>query len=58
MAAVDSIKTTEISLIFYITNATMQLYAEWHFFALSYGKNACDSIGGTIKQVAAYASLQ
>ena len=34
------------------------LYAEWHFFATSHGKNACDSIGGTIKQVAAYASLQ
>ena len=34
------------------------LYAEWHFFALSHGKNGCDSIGGTIKQIAAYASLQ
>ena len=34
------------------------LYAEWHFFASSHGKNACDSIGGTIKQMAAYASLQ
>ena len=34
------------------------LYAEWHFFATSHGKNACDGIGGTIKQMAAYASLQ
>ena len=25
------------------------LYAEWHFFAMSHGKNACDGIGGTIK---------
>ena len=25
------------------------LYAEWHFFATSHGKNACDGIGGTIK---------
>ena len=34
------------------------LYAEWHFFAMSHGKNACDGIGGTIKRMAAYASLQ
>ena len=34
------------------------LYAEWHFFAMSHGKNGCDTIGGTIKQIAAYASLQ
>ena len=34
------------------------LYAEWHFFAMPHGKNTCDSIGGTIKQMAAYASLQ
>ena len=34
------------------------LYAEWHFFATSHGKNACDGIGGTIKRMAAYASLQ
>ena len=34
------------------------LYAEWHFFATSHGKNACDGIGGTIKQMVAYASLQ
>ena len=34
------------------------MYAEWHFFATSHGKNACDGIVGTIKQMAAYASLQ
>ena len=34
------------------------LYAEWHFFATCHGKNACDGIGGTIKRMAAYASLQ
>ena len=33
------------------------LYAEWHFFATSHGKNACDGFGGTIKRMAAYASL-
>ena len=32
--------------------------AEWHFFATSHGKNACDSIGVTIKRLAAYSSLQ
>ena len=25
---------------------------------MSHGKNGCDTIGGTIKQIAAYASLQ
>ena len=34
------------------------MYAEWHFFATSHGKNACDGIVGTIKRMAAYASLQ
>lgn len=32
--------------------------AEWHFFATSHGKEACDGIGGTIKRQAARASLQ
>ena len=34
------------------------LYALWHFFAMSHGKNACDGIDGTIKWITAYASLQ
>ena len=34
------------------------LYAEWHFFAMSHGKIICDDIDGTIKRMAAYASLQ
>ena len=34
------------------------LYAEWHFFATSHGKNVCDSIGWTTTQMAGYASLQ
>ena len=34
------------------------MYAEWHFFVISHGKNACDGIGGTIKQMAAYVSWQ
>ena len=34
------------------------MVSEWHFFATSHGKNACDGIGGTIKRLAAYASLQ
>lgn len=32
--------------------------AEWHFFATSHGKNACDGVGGTIKRLATRASLQ
>ena len=31
--------------------------AEWHFFANSYSKNACDGVEGTIKTLAARASL-
>ena len=30
---------------------------EWHFFATSHGKNACDGIGGTVKHAAYRHSL-
>lgn len=32
--------------------------AEWHFFATSHGKGACDGVGGTVKRLASRASLQ
>lgn len=32
--------------------------AEWHFFASSHGKGACDGIGGCVKKAAYRASLQ
>jgi hypothetical protein len=32
--------------------------AEWHFFATSHGKSACDGVGGTLKRLTAKASLQ
>ena len=32
--------------------------AEWHFSATSHGKGACDGVGGTVKRLAAQASLQ
>ena len=32
--------------------------AEWHFFATSHGKGPCDGLGGTLKRLAAKASLQ
>lgn len=32
--------------------------AEWHFHATSHGKGACDGVGGTVKRLAARASLQ
>lgn len=35
-----------------------ELQAEWHFFATSHGKSASDGIGGTLKRLAAKASLQ
>jgi hypothetical protein len=31
---------------------------EWHFFATFHGKSACDSLGGTIRRLAARVSLQ
>lgn len=34
------------------------LAAEWNFFATSHGKSACDGVGGTVKRLAARASLQ
>jgi hypothetical protein len=34
------------------------LPAEWHFSATSHGKGACDGLGGTVKRLAARASLQ
>lgn len=34
------------------------LAAEWNFFATSHGKSACDGAGGTVKRLAARASLQ
>ena len=32
--------------------------AEWNFFATSHGKGPCDGLGGTVKHLAAKASLQ
>ena len=32
--------------------------AEWHFSATYHGKGACDGLGGTVKRLAAKASLQ
>lgn len=32
--------------------------AQWHFSATSHGKDACDGLGGTVKRLAARASLQ
>ena len=34
------------------------IHAQWHFSATSHGKDAYDSLGGTVKRLAARASLQ
>jgi hypothetical protein len=39
-------------------NEEFGVAAEWHFFAASHGKSACDGVGGTLKMLAAKASLQ
>ena len=38
--------------------ADFGIHAEWHFFATSHGKGPCDGVGGTVKRLAARASLQ
>ena len=35
-----------------------EVKCEWHFFATSHGKSACDGIGGVVKRITAKASLQ
>nr|XP_047134910.1 uncharacterized protein LOC124812388 [Hydra vulgaris] len=35
-----------------------EVSAEWHFFATSHGKSACDGVGGTFKRLVARVSLQ
>jgi hypothetical protein len=39
-------------------NENFGVAADWHFFATSHGKSACDGVGGTLKRLAAKASLQ
>jgi hypothetical protein len=39
-------------------NHDFGIKAEWHFAATSHGKGACDGLGGTVKRLAAKASLQ
>lgn len=38
--------------------ADFSIEAEWNFFASSHGKNACDGVGGSVKRLAAQASLR
>ena len=40
------------------TEDDFEVKAEWHFSATSHGKGACDGLGGTVKRLAARASLQ
>ena len=44
------------NLIFH--EAHFGVAAEWHFFATAHGKGPCDGIGGSLKRLAARASLQ
>ena len=37
---------------------SFHVHAEWHFFATSHGKTAADGVAGTLKRLAAIASLQ
>lgn len=48
-------KKNFINLVFHENDFGVK--AEWHFFATSHGKGPCDGLGGTIKRLAARASL-
>ncbi|CAH0554763.1 unnamed protein product [Brassicogethes aeneus] len=48
----------KISTIFKFNKKDFGIDAEWHFFATSHGKGACDGIGGTVKRHAYFTSLQ
>jgi hypothetical protein len=39
-------------------NIDFGITAEWHFFATSHGKGACDGVVGTMKHLADCSSLQ
>jgi hypothetical protein len=39
-------------------NLDFGMPAEWSFFATSHGKSSCDGVDGTLKTLAAKASLQ
>lgn len=49
-------KLNFINLLHYKTDFNVD--TEWHFFATSHGKGACDGIGGTVKRLASRTSLQ
>ena len=57
MDVLASIRTDTTSQICY-HEEDFGLSCEWHFFATSHGKNACDGIEGTVKRATARASLQ
>ena len=38
--------------------ADFGIEAQWHLFATSHGKGACDGLGGTVKRLATRASIQ
>ncbi|XP_025262218.1 uncharacterized protein LOC112637213 [Camponotus floridanus] len=45
-------------IIYFSDGANFGIAAEWHFFPTSHSKGPCDGIGGTLKRLAARASLQ
>jgi len=51
-------KNRKIFINFCHHEADFGMPAEWHFFATSHGKGPCDGVGGTVKRLAARASLQ
>ena len=58
MVVLLSIKIVRIFLNLCHHNEDFGMDAEWNFFATSHGKGPCDGLGGTVKRLAAKASLQ
>ncbi|KAE8741802.1 hypothetical protein FOCC_FOCC012663 [Frankliniella occidentalis] len=51
-------KNKKMAANVYYHQKDFNIQAEWHFFATSHGKSACDGIGGTVKRLAEYHSKQ
>jgi hypothetical protein len=49
---------TERILNLCLHESDFRIKAEWHFYATANGKGVCDGLGGTVKRLAAKASLQ
>ena len=58
MVALDNKKTDFNFINLCYHKMDFDVKCEWHFFATSHGKSACNGIGGVVKKMTAKARLQ